>query len=314
MLNKIVRNRIFPLLLLLVSILIFLIAASKANSQQTNPADQKEMTAASNEYVGSEQCAACHEDKMTGLQHTVHDSKAFHDRTDKGCEGCHGPGKAHVEAGGDITLIRNFKNLDARASAAVCLTCHEKGAQTHWKGSVHEMRGLACSSCHSVHSSKSDKWQLKYAVVDQLCSTCHIEVKSAIQRTSHHPIREGLMSCNDCHNAHGTLTPKMIAANSVNEQCYTCHTEKRGPFLWDHPPVRESCLNCHLPHGSNHEKLLSQNRPWLCQNCHLDTRHPGTLYDATNQLSSNRELARSCSNCHSSIHGSNHPSGRVFTR
>ncbi|MCI0612703.1 cytochrome C, partial [bacterium] len=143
---------------------------------------------------------------------------------------------------------------------------------------------------------------------------CHLEVKAQIQRTSHHPIREGLMSCTDCHNPHGTLTPKMIMANSVNEQCYKCHTEKRGPFLWDHPPVRENCLNCHMPHGSNHEKLLAQNRPWICQNCHLDTRHPGTLYDATNQLSSNRELARSCSNCHSAIHGSNHPSGRVFTR
>jgi DmsE family decaheme c-type cytochrome len=312
--NKIVRSKVFPLLLLLVSILIILNAASKANSQQTQPADQKEMTAGSNEYVGSEQCAACHEDKMTSLQHSVHDSKAFHERTDKGCEECHGPGKAHVESGGDVTLIRTFKNLDAKASAAVCLTCHENGNQKHWKGSTHEMRGVACASCHSIHAAKSDKWQLKYAVVDQLCSTCHVEVKSAIQRTSHHPIREGLMSCNDCHNPHGTLTPKMIAANSVNEQCYTCHTEKRGPFLWEHPPVRESCLNCHLPHGSNHEKLLSQNRPWLCQNCHLDTRHPGTLYDATNQLSSNRELARSCSNCHSSIHGSNHPSGRVFTR
>ena len=42
-----------------------------------------------------------------------------------------------------------------------------------------------------------------------------------------------------------------LKAASVNEQCYTCHTEKRGPFLWEHAPVRESCLNCHTPHGSN---------------------------------------------------------------
>jgi Cytochrome c554 and c-prime len=136
--NKIVRNKLLPFLFLLVSIITILIVASKANSQQTNPSDQKEMTG-SNEYVGSEQCAACHEDKVTSLQHTVHDTKAFHERSDKGCEECHGPGKAHVESGGDVTLIRTFKNLDARASAAVCLTCHEKGQQTHWKGSTHEM-------------------------------------------------------------------------------------------------------------------------------------------------------------------------------
>lgn len=313
MLNRIVRKQVLPFLLLLVLILISAIAASRENSQEPSVSDQ-EQPAVSNDYVGSEECAACHEDQVKNIQHTVHDTKAFHIRTDKGCEGCHGPGKAHVESGGDVTLISSFKKMSARASADVCLGCHETGEQKHWKGSVHEMRGLACTTCHSVHSAKSDKWQLQFAAVDQVCAGCHLEIKAMIQRTSHHPIREGLMSCNDCHNPHGTLTPKMIAANSVNEQCYSCHTEKRGPFLWDHPPVRENCLNCHLPHGSNHEKLLVQNRPWLCQNCHLDTRHPGTLYDSTNQLSSNRELARSCSNCHSAIHGSNHPSGRVFTR
>ncbi|HEY7161449.1 MAG TPA: DmsE family decaheme c-type cytochrome [Acidobacteriota bacterium] len=326
MLNKIFRSQNFPILFL-AFILISLVIAAAANSQETNSGTKElavttqdsaatthEATTTSNDYVGSQECAGCHEDQMKSIEHTVHNSKAFEMRSDHGCETCHGPGKAHVESGGDVTLIKTFKNLSPRDSAAVCLTCHENGNQQHWKGSVHEMRGLACTSCHSIHSAKSDHAQLKNAVIDQICTGCHLEVKSQIQRTSHHPIREGLMSCNDCHNPHGTLTPKMITANSVNEQCYKCHTEKRGPFLWDHPPVRENCLNCHMPHGSNHEKLLAQNRPWLCQNCHLDTRHPGTLYDATNQLSSNRELARSCSNCHSAIHGSNHPSGRVFTR
>jgi DmsE family decaheme c-type cytochrome len=313
MLNRIARNKFVVFLSLFFLVLISANLASRASGQGETSPEKKESTIP-NEYVGSEACATCHEEQVTGIHHTVHDSEGFHMRSDKGCETCHGPGKAHVESGGDKTLIRSFKTMTARASTEVCLGCHENGKQMHWKGSVHEMRGLACTTCHSIHSAKSDKWQLKFAVVDQVCAGCHLEVKAQIQRTSHHPIREGLMSCNDCHNPHGTVTPKLIAANSVNEQCYGCHTEKRGPFLWEHPPVRENCLNCHMPHGSNHEKLLAQNRPWLCQNCHLDTRHPGTLYDATNQLSSNRELARSCSNCHLNIHGSNHPSGRVFTR
>ncbi|MCI0617098.1 cytochrome c3 family protein, partial [bacterium] len=202
MLNKIFRNQIFPPLLLIL-ILISLIIASAANSQQTQSTTQ-EPTAGSNEYVGSEECAACHEDQIKNMEHSVHNSKAFQMRSDHGCETCHGPGKAHVESGGDATLMRSFKTLDARASTAVCLTCHEKGNQTHWKGGVHEMRGLACTTCHSVHSAKSDHAQLKNAVVDQLCTDCHLEVKAQIQRTSHHPIREGLMSCTDCHNPHGT--------------------------------------------------------------------------------------------------------------
>jgi DmsE family decaheme c-type cytochrome len=308
--KRVIRSLIFPILFLFALGFIFITRSAISDEEQapqTSPAG-------SNEFVGSEVCLTCHEDQSKSLMHTAHDSDAFRMRTDKGCEACHGPGKAHVDSGGDASLIRNPAKMASRDSAAICLTCHENGQRTHWKGSVHDMRGLACIACHSVHASKSDKALLKFVHVDEVCAGCHLEVKSQIQRTSHHPIREGLMSCNDCHNPHGTITPKLIIANSVNEQCYTCHTEKRGPFLWEHPPVRENCLNCHSPHGSNHEKLLVQNRPWLCQNCHLDTRHPGTLYDATNQLTSNREFARSCSNCHSAIHGSNHPSGRVFTR
>jgi predicted CXXCH cytochrome family protein len=50
--------------------------------------------------------------------------------------------------------------------------------------------------------------------------------------------------------------------------------EKRGPFLWEHAPVRESCLNCHSPHGSNHEKLLTTALPMLCQECHSPIDYP----------------------------------------
>ena len=46
--------------------------------------------------------------------------------------------------------------------------------------------------------------------------------------------------------------------------------------------MRENCLNCHNPHGSNHDKLLVSQQPWLCQRCHLNTRHPGTLYSNIN--------------------------------
>ena len=95
------------------------------------------------------------------------------------------------------------------------------------------------------------------------------------------PGPRGLMDCASCHNPHDGSTPKMIKADWVNELCLQCHTEKRGPFLWEHAPVRENCLNCHNPHGSNHDKLLVAKQPYLCQRCHLNTRHPGSLYDGT---------------------------------
>ena len=76
------------------------------------------------------------------------------------------------------------------------------------------------------------------------------------------------MACSDCHNPHGSTGPTLLVKNSVNETCYTCHAEKRGPFLWEHAPVVDNCTNCHTPHGSANAPLLKARAPWLCQDCH----------------------------------------------
>src|SRR6185436_2724106 len=71
------------------------------------------------------------------------------------------------------------------------------------------------------------------------------------------------------YNPHDGSNPKQLLADSTNELCYKCHTEKRGPFLHEHAPVREDCTSCHDPHGSNHERLLVAKPPFLCQRCHF---------------------------------------------
>jgi DmsE family decaheme c-type cytochrome len=130
------------------------------------------------------------------------------------------------------------------------------------------------------------------------------------------PVREGKLQCSSCHNVHGTITEKLIPETSINENCYRCHVEKRGPFLWEHPPARESCLNCHRPHGTNNIRLLKIREPRLCQQCHNENRHPSTAFaGGTNEPTADRRfLGRSCALCNTNIHGSNHPSGFAFTR
>jgi DmsE family decaheme c-type cytochrome len=204
-------------------------------------------------------------------------------------------------------------------SNAVCQTCHEKSHNETWLGSAHARRGVRCTDCHSVHEFQSTQHRLKTASASDVCSSCHAAIRSQGLRTSHHPVREGLMSCGSCHNPHDGSKPKMIRADYTNELCYQCHTEKRGPFLWEHAPVRDNCLNCHNPHGSNHDKLLVSPQPWLCQRCHLNTRHPGSLYSGINtgsavELSSNRATEHSCKNCHQNVHGGNAPSGPYLGR
>ncbi len=260
-------------------------------------------------------CKTCHEKALTSFEHTRHM------KVPGLCENCHGDVANHLKSEtekGEVGTIISLKKMKPADINKTCLGCHDKMRQADWKGGVHDRRGLACTSCHSIHDFHSPTAQLKTTREADTCFSCHPQMRAKSLRTSHHPVREGKMGCADCHNPHDATRPKMIKAEYVNELCYTCHTEKRGPFLWEHAPVRENCLNCHDPHGSNHDKLLQAKLPYLCQRCHLNTRHPGTLYDFRNTIAgtnvSNRAVEHACKNCHQNVHGTNAPSGPYLGR
>jgi DmsE family decaheme c-type cytochrome len=269
------------------------------------------------EYVGEDTCIGCHEAEGRTIHQTLH-GKAAHPRTpqaSQGCETCHGPGKAHVDDPSNPALIRRFTTMKPREVADTCLECHSR-THTQWRGSMHDARNLSCITCHSVHNPKSEKAQLKAANVIETCAVCHRTETSKLQRTGHMPLREGKMDCTSCHDPHGTTNVRMLrVGNWINETCVSCHAEKRGPFLWDHAPVREACSTCHDPHGSNNDRMLVAKLPMLCQRCHIGTRHPSTIYDAKSLAArSNRLIGRGCVNCHSQIHGSNSPAGNTLLR
>jgi DmsE family decaheme c-type cytochrome len=285
-----------------------------AASPQTGAAGQAESGSQAT-YVGTDACVTCHGEVADHLAGTPHGKAAFAKLSTNGCETCHGPGSAHADDPDNVALHPRIDRLSAQAQSAICQNCHNGGQQFFWEGSKHDTRGLSCQDCHSVHSPKAEKAQLKAATELEQCFSCHKDTRAETWKTSHHPIREGKIGCADCHNPHGAAAPKMVRQASINEQCYTCHAEKRGPFLWEHAPVRENCLTCHSPHGSNHLKLQKTSVPYVCQQCHSNTRHPGTLYDAFRAptlenpaTGSNRLFNRACLDCHSAIHGSNHPS------
>ena len=165
--------------------------------------------------------------------------------------------------------VPSLKKLTANQLNATCLKCHEKAGQANYLASKHARRNVACTDCHGIHEYKSVRAQLKTQLDPETCAGCHKPERSKMMKTSHHPVREGKMSCASCHNPHDGAQPKMLKADSVNELCYKCHAEKRGPFLFEHAPVREDCASCHEPHGTNHKRLLAQKLPNLCWNCHL---------------------------------------------
>lgn len=275
--------------------------------------------------TGAKACLKCHDEAPTNaILMTPHGQSgdprtpfAAHD-----CETCHGPSVEHREAPKDQEdrpeVDMRFGYASATPAAEqneVCLGCHQSGLRMNWKGSQHDFGDLSCASCHQVHALRDDVREKE--TQPSVCYECHAAVRAQNQRFSHHPIRDGKVTCSDCHNPHGSFGPKQLKGATVNETCYQCHADKRGPFLWEHIPVVEDCRNCHTPHGSTQPRLLKARTPWLCQTCHLADFHPSTVYDGGTvppRGFDRHVVGFGCVNCHSQIHGSNHPSGVRFLR
>ena len=268
-------------------------------------------------YVGESTCLTCHESQTyKGTAHAL-TSNARTPASTHGCESCHGGGKAHAEAGGDKTKILTYKGLSPQLASAQCTSCHNRGTHALWSGSQHDNRNVGCVTCHSVHSAKGEK-QLKAKSEAEVCSTCHKNVVNKQNRLNHMPVREGAMSCSSCHNVHGSTNIRLLkVGTTVDESCASCHAEKRGPYLWEHAPVANACVTCHDPHGTNNDRMLVAKQPFLCQRCHVTSRHPPTVYEGfllNNSTNGNKIFGRSCTVCHQQIHGSNAPAGQFFLR
>lgn len=267
--------------------------------------------------VGMKVCLTCHADQATQFGYTLMGRLMKQGKMD--CEVCHGPGSAHVKAGGGVGVggIISFRPDDTSRTAddnnAICLGCHKRGERTNWDGSVHEERGLQCSNCHTIMKSVSATHQLKTAFEPDTCFQCHKDRRAQMFRSSHMPMREGKVVCSDCHNPHGSTTEALLREDSINDTCYKCHAEKRGPFLWEHEPVRENCLNCHDAHGSVNEYSLKIARPRLCFECH-GFGHGNSTGAGAGGFSFGASMVQSCQNCHIAIHGSNSPAGAAFQR
>lgn len=287
-------------------------------------------------------CLICHgptaSKAAVSIHQTPHGLKG--DPRTPGCQDCHGASTNHTkDASVAPDIVFNAKSKHAStpdARSAACLTCHESKVlpRANWTGSQHQTRGVACSDCHDVHASEQKV--LNKATQADVCFVCHKEQRAQTRRVSTHPLAAtGLassakMSCSDCHNPHGTTGPKLLVKNSVNDTCFTCHAEKRGPFLWEHAPVSEDCTNCHTPHGSTTAPLLKARVPFLCQECHsgdhaaqvnsganlagggVTTANGAQQAGAANPRA--QLAARACLNCHVLVHGSNHPAGAKFQR
>lgn len=198
-----------------------------------------------------------------------------------------------------------------------CATCHEK-EDKEYKLSTHariEIKGdstaaQGCEMCHGPGSIHVENGGGKGTIVNpkknpEICFTCHIDKKAEFRLPYHHPVLEGKMSCSDCHNAHGEdVKPWSTTSDQgVNESCFKCHADKRGPFTWEHEALSEGCATCHKVHGSVNDKLLVARDNNLCLRCHAQIDFPniGTENHWTSRMKQGTCFS---AGCHEAVHGS----------
>jgi predicted CXXCH cytochrome family protein len=288
-------------------------------------------------YAGSDLCSTCHASEAQQFGRTIHAKAAPKSATfATGCESCHGPGKAHVEAMADAIgdakktaaakkLIFSFQAKPAENSAR-CLQCHNSSPdQRLFDRSEHKMLGVSCDQCHSAHlletsglhnetaqnrafqvpDRKEDERWLRESLLRKkqpdLCFSCHKTIQAQFSLPSHHRVPEGQIKCTDCHDSHGTANRPLLRKANF-EVCVGCHVEKRGPFLYEHPAAKvEGCTSCHSPHGTVERNLLLRREGrFLCLQCHVNPQADNVPHG---RLSF--QTRGECVRCHAVIHGSN---------
>lgn len=309
-------------------------AAASAETQKTAPADTSIPSPQNTTYTqtGADTCIKCHDEDSEFPVFSIFKTKHAQTADKRSpfahlqCETCHGPGAEHAKKvppkqnqaailsfGTTSKLSADKANpVPTEIQNKICLSCHQGNDHITWNTSKHANGDLACANCHRIHSA-NDPVLSKSSQAD-VCYACHTKQRSDFTKTSTHPVHTGLQSCIDCHDVHGSSADHLLIKPTVNQTCYTCHAEKRGPFLWPHAPVAEDCTLCHTPHGSVYPALLNKSPPLLCQQCHSAAGHPAVARtaDALPGGSSGPSvflLGGSCANCHTQVHGSNHPSG-----
>lgn len=274
-------------------------------------------------YIGSEACRTCHADVWQNFFKNPHYKSVASGKEPQqstGCEGCHGPGQAHVAAGGGKnTIPRAFSLMKPKQVIAACLTCHENNLdKANIQRSEHTLSGVACNQCHSIHHPFSTR-QLLAKKESELCYGCHAGIRAQFDMPSRHRVNEGFINCSDCHNPHGSFAavwgmgqPSHMVERALYTEspCMKCHVDKLGPFVYEHPSVAvEGCPVCHNPHGSTNAKLLARPVVFtLCLGCH-DAGGSGTRNLGVDLTPSQHNLLdpkyQKCTTCHVRIHGSN---------
>jgi predicted CXXCH cytochrome family protein len=225
-------------------------------------------------YIGSKECEQCHEELYRDFVTSDH-ARLITDgpnALNAGCESCHGPASLHSDSGGEVKPPYSFSSGRPQPFS--------QGARL----------GLPAAQA-----------------TETVCFQCHGDVRGQFSLPSHHPVPEGKMTCTVCHSPHkgSIFAGGGTSMLSQNDACLRCHSEQRGPHVFEHEAMREGCATCHTSHGSINAKLLTVRDANLCMKCHFQRNVGGQLLIGGSDHTL-RVQQGTCwtAGCHEAVHGS----------
>jgi predicted CXXCH cytochrome family protein len=208
------------------------------------------------------------------------------------CFGCHKPNPA-------LTAAHQGFDIDQ----ADCTTCHDPHgsslASLLMPNQHAPFKAGRCNSCHAP--AKGGRMTLT-GDVKATCGKCHQGVLKQASATYHHNLAAP-RSCLNCHNAHASSAPWLLAAEQ-KDLCLRCHFKgdaykgKKETYL-THDGM--DCSQCHTPHGSDNSTYLVSTGIELCTGCHADA-HKGSHPVGEGVIDPRTKTQMTCLSCHK-LHG-----------
>ncbi len=237
------------------------------------------------------------------------------------CLACHSTGKTQDSFGHSLHLAAGVACQDCHSPHLVNISEHPPDSQQKKPTPVSEMVEKRAEAAERLRKADQISAQSEYFLVPKLpeeerwlhsnllrepqpviCFQCHQTLQGQFALPEHHKVPESFMKCTDCHDPHGNMNRSQLTKTNW-ETCVNCHTEKRGPFVFEHAAVRvQGCVACHTPHGSvNNFMLKRREQRLLCLQCHTGFHNQAGVPHSRGGY----QASGTCTRCHVAVHGSN---------